>query len=119
MFKLLGKFFRIKSKELEAKLQANANCPHTGVGEIEISFYTDNTAKVELSIKHSRIPSGTELVFFAEGRELGKVISQNGFAKQYIKLENLESNLLNLNVGSKAEIRIDGSVQYEGEFRPD
>ena len=116
MFQFLGKIFRIKSKELEAKLQPNANCPHTGVGEIEISFYTDNTAKVELSIKHSRIPSGTELVFFAEGKELGKVTSQNGFAKHYMRLEN---STLALDVGSKAEIRINGATMYEGQFRPD
>ena len=116
MFKFLGKIFRFKSKELEAKLYPNANCPHTGAGEIEASFYTDNTISIELSIKHSRIPTGTKLEFYADGKNLGDVLSKNGFGKKYLKLKN--SNL-DLNVGSNAEIRINGAVMYEGQFRPD
>ena len=116
MFKFLGKIFRFKSKELEAKLRPNANCPHTGVGEIEISFYTDNTISIELSIKHSRIPTGIELEYYADEKKLGSVLSKNGFGKNYLKLQD---SSLDFNVGTKAEIRINGAVMYEGEFRPD
>lgn len=114
MLKFLSKFIRIKTKELEAKLRPNANCSYAGVGEIEVSYYADNTTKIELSIKHSRIPSGKNLEFYADGKKLGEISSQNGFGKSYLELKDL-----NLDVGSSAEIRIDGSVQYEGEFRPD
>ena len=116
MFKFLGKIFRFKSKELEAKLHPNANCPHTGAGEIEASFYTDKTISIELSIKHSRVPTGTDLEFYVNGKKLGSVLSKNGFGKKYLKLQ--DSNL-DFNVGTKAEIRINGAVMYEGEFRPD
>lgn len=116
MFKFLGKIFRFKSKELEAKLYPNANCPHTGAGEIEASFYTDSTISIELSIKHSRIPTGTKLEFYADGKNLGDVLSKNGFGKNYLKLQ--DSNL-DLTIGSSAEIRIDNSIMYEGEFKKD
>jgi len=44
------------------------------------------------------------------------VLSKNGFGKNYLKLQ--DSNL-DLTIGSSAEIRIDNSIMYEGEFKKD
>ena len=116
MFKFLKKFFRFKSKELEAMLLPNEDCPYTGIGEIEASFYSDKTVSFELSIKHSRIPTGTELEFYASKKKLGTVVSINGSNQNHLKYNSF---ILDLNAGAKAEIKINNLVMYEGKFRLD
>jgi hypothetical protein len=116
MVTFLKKFFRFKTKEVEAKLRPTAGCTFGGVGEIELGWFTDGSVKAELELKHSSVPDGSEVEFMADGRRLGAAIVQRGFAKAY---ETLSAESFTVKEGSKAELRLNGDTVYEGFFRPD
>ena len=116
MFGFLSKLFRLKTKELEAKLQPTNDCSFGGVGEIELKVYNDNSAEIELSLKHSGVKDGAKLEFYSAGVVLGNVVSKGGYAKVYKKIAKLN---FDISVGSSAELRVDGKVLYYGQFRLD
>jgi hypothetical protein len=116
MLRLLSKFFRIKTKELEAKLFPTPDCSFGGLAEIEAKLFGDNSAELKLSLKHSGVRDGSNLEFYSSGVNLGSAECKGGYAKIYKKVDGLNSKI---SLGSKAELRIDGKVLYTGEFRPD
>ena len=116
MLRFFSKFFRIKTKELEAKLLPTAECSFGGVGEIELNFFNDGEIRTELSLKHSGVPDSTNLEFFCDGVLIGTTEVSGGYAKKY---ETISNRNIKADVGSIAELKINGAVLYKGQFRPD
>ena len=116
MIGFLKKFFVIKTSEFEAKLRPTPECTFGGVGEIEVSMFSDERIQLELSLKHSGVPDGARLDFYSGRELLGTVSAQGGYAKSYDKIMDRTLDIAN---GSPAELRIDGVTLYRGEFRPD
>lgn len=116
MFGFFKTIFKHKTKELEAKLLPTAECTYGGVGEIEISFYSDGEIKLELSLKHSGVPNQSRLEFYSGNDLLGTAEINGGYAKNYVTLSN---RTVDISIGSIAELRINGTTLYGGKFRPD
>ncbi|MCO6430804.1 MAG: hypothetical protein J5J00_08075 [Deltaproteobacteria bacterium] len=118
MLGFLKKILRVKLEELEAKLLPTQQCSFGGAGEIEVKSYSDGSVMLELSLKHTGIASGQKAEFYCSGELVGSAIVQNGYAKNFIRLEPGARKPM-MTVGSTAEIRVGGTILYCGTFRPD
>lgn len=116
MLGFLKKLFVVQTSEFEAKLRPTPECTFGGVGEIEVSMFSDGKIQLELSLKHSGAPDGARLDFYSGAELLGTVTVKGGYAKSYDKLLD---RTLDISNGSPAELRMDGVTLYQGEFRPD
>ncbi len=116
MYDFFKKVFRLKTQELEAKLRPTSNCTYGGVGEIEASWFSDGTIEIELSLKHSGVPDSASLEYYANGTPIWSGSSKGGFLKSS---ERFSGGPVSIQVGSRAELRVDGELLYEGQFRPD
>ena len=98
-----SKFFKFKTKELEAKLQPVPDCPFGGYAEIELSWFSNGSVTAELELKHSSVPDGTPVEFFADNRRIATTQTSNGFAKMY---ETLDASSFTVSKGSQGELRM-------------
>ncbi|NND65525.1 MAG: hypothetical protein HKM24_06140, partial [Gammaproteobacteria bacterium] len=91
MLDLLKKIFRYKKQDLEANLQPTSSCTFGGIGEVEYELWSDKTATVEASIKHSSIPDGSQIDVQCRGQKITSIMVNGGFAKQAFKSDNIRS----------------------------
>ena len=118
MFKFLAKIFRTKQQELEAKLHPTPQCQFGGVGEVEIEFWSDGVSKLEASVKHTGIPDGAELDVCIRGDKVLSLIVNQGYAKQWLNSGHGVA-IPAVRIGDQAQLRYQGTVLYQGQFRPD
>lgn len=117
MFSFLSKIFRVKQKEVEAKLLPTPQCTYGGVGEVEIETWSGGSVKLEASLKHSGLPDGATIAVHLAGRQILTLQIAGGYAKQYMQSE--ERAIPDINIGDLAEMKYNSQVLYRGQFRPD
>ncbi len=116
MFGFLKKIFRVKTRELEANLYPSPTCTYGGKGEVEISWYSDSSIELELSLKHSGVPDGSEVDFYCGRDKVGTVTVRGGYVKSKEIYHDMD---VDIPAGTSAEIRLQGSVIYQGQLQPD
>ncbi|MDH3583301.1 MAG: hypothetical protein OER86_03720 [Phycisphaerae bacterium] len=120
MLNLLKKIFRIKLRELEAKLDPTPDCTHGGRGEVEIESWSDGSVGLEVSIKHTGLPDGTQLEVICGGEAVSAITVRGGYAKEKITFTpEDQTTLRDCKSGDEAEMQQDGQALYRGTFRRD
>ena len=118
MLNFISKFFRVKQKEVEAKLLPTNLCTFGGVGEVEIETWSGGIVKLEASLKHSGLPDGAMISVLLSGQQILSFQLSGGYAKKHI--QSTEGyNIPDIAVGEIAEMQYNSQVLYRGPFRPD
>ena len=118
MFNFLSRFFRVKQREVEAKLLPTPQCAFGGVGEVEIETWSNGFVQLEASLKHTGLPDGANVLLFCGGRQILTLQVTDGYAKRYLSAENGQE-IPDMRVGDQAELRYQNQILYTGQFRPD
>ena len=118
MLDFLKKLVRFKRVDLESKLRPTPECTFGGIGEVEVEIWSDGTASLEASLKHSSVPNGSDLDIYWSGSKLITLPVAGGFAKQVLIFSE-DQSVPEIKAGDEAELRLGDQVLYRGSFRRD